>query len=302
MNVPLFLKKYQSYLHNAGLKVNAAIWIIFAAMVSFAFGLATFVLFSAYPVLSILVFIVFLDLIVAYPYLREISRVDAIEENLPDALRQISDTLKSGGTYEYALREIASAEYGALRKEMDNVLRKLEEGENFESALSTLSENVDSRLIKRTVTIIVDSVKAGAGLADILEQIADDVRTMHRIGRERKSRTLLQTIFLFAAGAGVAPMIFGFTTTIIDVLLSSASASSSAAGIAAARNAINIIFLGVQIYIFAEIAAASAMISLMREGRITKSLLYFPILIFIAYLIYIISGILSRILILGGGI
>ncbi len=123
---------------------------------------------------------------------------------------------------------------------------------------------------------------------------------MHRIGRERKSRTLLQTIFLFAAGAAVAPMIFGFTTTIVDVLVGSAAgAASSRSAVVEAKEAIEIIFIGVQFYIFAEIAAASAMIALMREGKLSKSLLYFPILIFIAYLVYIIAGIVSAIMITG---
>ena len=294
------LEKYQKYLRNTGLKIHAGIWILFALVFALVISASTFVMFPDYPVLALLLFIVCADLLIAFPYLKETQRIDAIEENLPDALRQMSDTLRAGGTYEYALREIASSEYGPLRREMDKVLRKLEEGENFENAFSSLSQDVDSRLIQRTVTIIIDSVKAGAGLADLLEKIADDVRTMHRIGRERKSRTLLQTIFLFAAGAAVAPMIFGFTTTIVDVLVGSAAgAASSRSAVVEAKEAIEIIFIGVQFYIFAEIAAASAMIALMREGKLSKSLLYFPILIFIAYLVYIIAGIVSAIMITG---
>ena len=48
--------------------------------------------------------------------------INAIEEALPDALKQLSDTLKAGGTYEYALREIATSEYDYLSKEMKNVI------------------------------------------------------------------------------------------------------------------------------------------------------------------------------------
>ena len=293
-----FLKKYQTYLRNSGLKMTAILWIAFAFVVSTLIGFMCFVFVPSLPILAFLMFIVFFDLLVAFPYVKELQRIDLIEENLPDALRQMSDTLRAGGTYEYALREVASSEYGPLKKEMDNVLRKLEEGENFETALSSLSENVDSRLISRTVTIIVDSVKSGAGLADILEQIAEDVRTMHRINRERKSKTLLQTIFIVMAGAFVAPMIFGFSTSVVDILVKSTTSvyPDKEAG---ARAAMGMIFLGVQMYLFIETAAAAAMIALMREGKISKSLLYFPFLIFIAYICYIIAGIISKMM-LGG--
>lgn len=287
------LKKYQSYIRNSGMKVNASLWIAFSLVISLLVGFVCFILLPSMPMLALLFFIVFLDLLIAFPYMKELQRIDAIEDALPDALRQMSDTLKAGGTYEYALREIASSEYGPLKKIMDTVLRKLEEGENFETALSYLAEDVDSRLIKRTVTIIVDSVKAGAGLADILEQIAEDVRTMHRIGRERRSRTMLQTIFIFFAGAVVAPAIFGFSTTIVDVLVRSTSSVSPEKAITA-KYAVNMIFIGVQAYLFIETAAAASMIALMREGKISKSLLYFPILIFIAYIAYVVAGIASK--------
>jgi flagellar protein FlaJ len=297
------LKKYQQYLRNSGLKVNVFLWIALSAVFSVMFGLLAYLLLPVYPFLALLVFIILLDLFLAFPYLRELKRIDSIEENLPDALRQMADTLRSGGTYEYALREIASSEYGPLRKEMEKVLRKLEEGENFENALMTLSRDVDSRLIKRTMTIIVDSVKAGAGLADLLTQISDDVRAMHRMGRERKSRTIMQTIFIFLASSMVAPAIFGFTATIISILLGSVSGvAASSAEIAAAEAATGIIFLGVHFYLLVEVAAAAAMISLMREGRLSKVVFYFPPLIFLAYVCYLLAGILSKMLITGVGI
>ena len=71
-------------------------------------------------------------------------------------------------------------------------------------------------MVKRSVTIIIDSVKAGAGLADILDQIADDIRDTNRINHERRSQTLMQVLFMVTAGAMVTPFIFGLISTIVD--------------------------------------------------------------------------------------
>jgi len=254
----------------------------------------------------IMVFILFfvtLDLMLGYPYIKGIGRINKIEEELPEALKQMADILKAGGTYEYALREISHADFGPLTTELENVLRKLEEGENFEDSLSTLSYNIDSRLVKRSVTIIIDSVKAGAGLADILDEIAEDIRDTNRLNHERRSQTLMQVLFMVTAGALVTPFIFGLISTIVDFLIGSSSKLASLPTeirLEATQSKYILLYL-LQIYVFIEITASSVMISLMREGKKNKSIIYLPILLFIGYVVYFLSGIISRSLIAGIG-
>jgi archaellum biogenesis protein FlaJ (TadC family) len=95
------------------------------------------------------------------------------------------------------------------------------------------------------------------------------------------------------AGGAVAPAIFGFVSTVIRFLINSARASSPALQQNAVR-AIGMIDLGVQIYIFVVIFAASLMIAIMRDGKMSKSILYFPILLFIAYTCYLAAQLISQ--------
>jgi len=292
------MTKYASYLNSAEFKVDPLLWIILSVLIAIIAGIGAWFLVGLIGLkqgiqVGGLFFLVLIDLLIGWPYLKAIQRIDKIEETLPDALRQMADTLRAGGTYEYALREIAISDYGPLQKEMNEVLRKLEEGENFQNALLTLSQNVDSRLVQRTVTIIIDSVYAGAGLANVLEEISEDVRAMHRLDKERKARTIMQVIFMFTAGGLVAPMIFGFVSTISAVLINAASAVATEVEKNTATKALNIINLSIQAYIFIESLATSLMISLMREGKMGKSIIYFPILLFVAYLSYIIAELMS---------
>ena len=296
LNKSRLLMKYSEYLHQVEFPVDALLWILLSLAVSFLVGTALIIILPDFWQMGIILFLVIADLMIGYPYLKASQRIDQIEEALPDALKQIADTLRAGGTYEFAMREIASSEYGYLKKEMNNVLRKLEEGENFENALKTLSQNVDSRLVQRTVTIIIDSVKSGAGLADILDEISEDVKATYQISSERKTRTMLQVIFMFTAGSMVAPAIFGFVSTISSTLINSAASAkgaAAAADIIKARNASNTIQLGIQGYMLIEVLAASIVISLMREGKIAKSIIYFPILLLIAYVVYAVAAYLS---------
>jgi archaeal flagellar protein FlaJ len=286
LNKISFLKKYDKYLKQSEFKINSIIWILISIIFSLIPSTTLYLFFPEFLILEIILFVAITDLMIGIPYLNAVKRIQEIEEAFPNTLRQMADTLKSGGTYEYALREVASSNYGAIKKEFEKILRKLEEGENFEDSFKSISENVDSKIIQRTVTIIIDSVKAGAGLSEILEQIAEDLREMNRIARERKSRTMMQVLFMIAAGGIIAPMIFGFVSTIVNVLIKSASGAVEQKAIIIAEEALRTITFSIEIYILIQVIATSLMISLMRDGNINKSILYLPILLLIAFALY----------------
>jgi Flp pilus assembly protein TadB len=303
-------KLYAKYLHDAGIKINPLVWIALSIAVSAALAVVSFTLLSLLAfneiIIPFVVFIVILDMMLGIPYLKGIARIEEIERSLPDALKQIADTLKSGATYESALREVAVPEMGVLGVEMQNVLRKLEEGENFETSLMALSENINSRLVKRVVTIIIDTVRAGAGLADILEDIAEDAREMHRTSMDRKTKTMLQVMFITVAGAIVTPFIFGIISQIVSFLITVAANSGAISNqlvILEALDIRNLIGLLLQMYIFIEVLASAVMMSLMRDGKIGKSIIYFPGLLMIAFTVFFLSRFAISLMLasLGGG-
>ena len=288
-----FLEKYGKYLKDSKIKVPAIQWIplgigISVAVLLIVLGLVLVLQLPIPIIFSAVLFIVALDLSLGYPYLMSMRRVEEIEKSFPNALKQMADTLKAGGTYEFALRELAASEFGPLKEEVENALRKLEEGENFETALKGIGDNVNSRLVQRTVTVIIDSVRSGAGLADVLEDIAEDLRELYRIKMDRRAMVGMQVMFIIAAGSVVAPFIFGLTGALINMLI---GASSSVGGIGAeeiakAMATKDVILLLTQAYIFVEVLASSLMIAVMAEGRPEKSVVYLPALLFIAYISY----------------
>ncbi len=299
-------KNYENHLRQYGWKINPKIWIILSIIISTGFGIAsfftiTFLKLPVSPLLSLIVFVVFLDLFAGYPYFKAEKRIELIEQAFPDALKQMADTLKAGGTYEYALREITNAEYGPLTDEMEIALRRIEEGGNLENSLLGFSNNIDSRLIKRTVNIIIDSIKAGAGLANVLDEIADDIREMNRLKEERKSSTLMQAMFMVAAGAFVAPFIFGLVSSIIAFFIETAASGLNLPQtiIQNSLNAKELIVNLMQFYVLIEAIAIGAMLAIMRNGKITKSIIYIPMLLLIAYFVFYASAFLGSTLVGG---
>src|SRR3989338_6416284 len=167
-------EEYKTLCNERHWPIEQARWmgisfVLAVCAIALIWGVSTLISFQIESILLFTLFFVILDLMIGYPYLKAQKRIDQIEESLPDALKQMADTLKAGGTFEYELRGISTAQYGPLTSEMNNILRRLEEGENLANSMKAFSRNVSSRIVKRSINIILDSIESGASLADILD-------------------------------------------------------------------------------------------------------------------------------------
>lgn len=282
------LEKYQIYLYAQKINVPAKYWLVAFFLVSVLLG-GAIALIS--PKFGFLVFAIVLDLGVGIPIFLYNKHIDAIEKYWPDSLRLIADTMKAGSSFDYALREAASADLGPLSFEFNETIRRLEMGDTTQDALNHMALRIDSKIVKRTITLIRECLRTGAPLAEVLDEIANDTKYMFRIKKTRITKTTLQVIFIFVAGGVVAPFIFGMagvlTHFLTDVAVASGVATASAIEVATATQS-TILFL-LDIYIIIVAFGASAMVSLMRNGTLTNMFLYFPILVVLSFIIYSIA-------------
>ena len=287
---------YEKYLHALKIKIPAKYWITFVVLVAIILGMLGFFIDTK---VGILLFVVIADLGIGIPIYSYDNHIKQIEKYWPEALKLVADTMKAGSSFDYALREVTVADFGPVSFEVNEVIRRIEMGDSTQDALNYLSRNVDSKTVKRTVTLIKESLKSGAQLAEVLEQIADDTKKLFRIKKERKTKTMLQTIFIVAAGGIIAPFIFGMAKVITEFLGKVAQESGIATGsaLAVSLEAQAAIFLVLDIYIVIESFAATGIISLMREGKLTYVFVYFPAMVTVAYIVYYISQfVLSKML------
>jgi flagellar protein FlaJ len=295
--------KYSSWIEFSKMKYPAPAWLaisvgttIFVAITSLV--LSTLIL-NEFTLIPIAFGLAALVLTLGYPYMKKESIIDNIEKNFSDSLKQMADTLKAGDTYESALREVVESDYGRLSEEMGLALRRLEDGENLDTALSGFAERIDSRLVKRTITIILDSIKTGASLAEILDEIAEDVRDFQRLKEERIANTTMQFMFMVAAGGFIAPLIFGEINAVVNNFSRISAQALSAEKMAAAASTSNFIILLIQLYLIIEVVGSGTMMALIREGKINKSIIYIPLLLVVAFVMYYVSSIVVKSMLAG---
>ncbi|WP_456435507.1 type II secretion system F family protein [Methanopyrus sp.] len=135
-----------------------------------------------------------------HPRIVQSLRIKEIEENLPDALRQMVEELRAGLSVFEAIRNVAESDYGELSREFRIVVRDMDTGKTFEEAILDMAERVDSELLTRAIRLTVRISMSGGALANVLEAVENDIREVQKIELERKAITTMPCLSLALGG------------------------------------------------------------------------------------------------------
>ena len=268
-------KGYGRYLEVAGIGMGPVPWIVLALLSAMAVGALVFFISPDTINIVIMAPLFIVVLMIGAPILLKEKRDTEIEDGIPDVFEELATSLRAGATIEQALVDLTDSQKGALIDELQLALRDMEGGLSFEEALQSLTDRVDVVLLRRIFAIIVDGRKAGGELADILDSVAEDARSTSRIQRERRSKTLMYGIFLLAACGFIAPIIFGFVTTIGDVVV---GIGNSGASNPLVFQGINILWL----YLLIASVISGIMIAVVRGEKIWKGILIYALIMAIS--------------------
>jgi flagellar protein FlaJ len=136
-------------------------------------------------------------------------RVDSIEQSTPDFLRQISSLLRSGVGIETAMEDISKHGRGPLIDELKRAVIEIKIGSTFEDALLSMSERLKSKNLDRTFKMILEGRRVGGSLSDVIETVAEDLRAVLALKRERKANVMMSVMFLIIAAIVAAPFALG---------------------------------------------------------------------------------------------
>lgn len=155
-------------------------------------------------------------------YMRFVLRADgkgkAVESILPDALLLMSMNIRSGMTTDRALIMSALPEFGPLQKELNIAGKQMLAGREIGEALIDTTTRIKSKLLDRTIRLVVEGVESGGELSDLLLQTAEDIQSTRLVQNEVRANVLMYAIFIFfAAGIG-APLLFGVSTYLVSAL------------------------------------------------------------------------------------
>jgi flagellar protein FlaJ len=262
---------YGAYLETSNIKLSPVVWIAMAFVLAAIIGLLMFFAFPENMTLTIMAIIIIPILLIGLPIILKERRDTNMEEAIPDVFEELATSLRAGATIEQALLDLTKLQKGPLIDELKKALNDMEGGFSFEDSLENLINRVDVVSLKRIFKIVIDGRKAGGELADILDAVASDTRQMARLQRERRSKTVLYVIFIFMAGAVVAPLIFGFITQIAG-LVANVGVSGPVAN-PLVINGLNIFWM----YLLIEAFISGVMLAIVRGIRVWKGIVFYSL-------------------------
>ncbi|BAZ99010.1 type II secretion system F family protein [Methanothermobacter sp. EMTCatA1] len=182
--------------------LGGAIFAVLASVVAALLGLSV--------ILAVLVgFSLPSIMLGAYIFIMMERRVDAIEQSTPDFLRQIASLLRAGVGLESALEDVSRQGEGPLYDELKRAVIEINIGRTFDEAILSMSERLKSKNLDRTFRMILEGRRAGGSLSDVIETVAEDLRAVLALKRERKANVMMSVMFLVVAAIIAAPFALG---------------------------------------------------------------------------------------------
>ena len=200
----------------AAININPKVWAGFLFMYAIGAGFSAVIVslfFTSYAwyyyvgifLLGFLLVHGISELILLLAVYRRTTFIEAI---LPDVLSMIASNVRSGMTIDRALLLSVRDEFGTFKRELMQVSKETLAGGNLGESLLKVSERVNSRTLKRSLTLIVEGINGGGELSLLLDNTAKDLRQMESLRKEIRAGIAMYTLVLVLANCIGAPMLF----------------------------------------------------------------------------------------------
>ncbi len=148
--------------------------------------------------ITIIAFMVLL-LIPALAYRSDQKWRNDIDDHIPSLLREVSDAQKTGLPLPRAILAASTHQYGALTPELKKMASKISWGIPFSKALRSLTDTVDTPLMKRTTLLILEAERSGGAIEDVFESAHKHVAEVLGLKRERLGAMKPYTWIIYAS-------------------------------------------------------------------------------------------------------
>lgn len=213
------LKKMMLY---AGLNPNPVHFLGLATIVILLMSIVTTVLLIVMFNLDTYIFplLIILFIFITYTWLNMIAdqRARYTEKIFPDLLQLMSSNLRTSLTPDKALMLAARPEFGPISKEIEKVGKRVFAGEELADALMEMTEAFDSKIIEKTITLLVKGIKSGGEMSNLLNQLSEQIRSQNIVEQEMQASVSVYSSLITFAAAIAAPVVFSISTFIVMVM------------------------------------------------------------------------------------
>ncbi|MBI4441376.1 type II secretion system F family protein [Candidatus Woesearchaeota archaeon] len=238
-------------------------------------------------------------------------RTRAMEGVLSDFLTVMSENLRAGMTVDRALWKAVKPEFGVLSAEIKIASKKVMTGQDVDTVLRELTEKYDSPMMKRAFGLIIEAIKAGGEIAEIIDRTVENIRQNNILKEKMMANAVQFTIFISFIVMVIAPGLFALAYNLL-VMIQAFGAKLTVAGATAGGAASTFLsFGGVAVALddfkfFSQLCItiigffAAMIVSSISKGDIKSGLKYVPTFVLVGLLVY--TFLLKTLLAIFGGL
>ena len=123
----------------------------------------------------------------AYYLYAEQKRVRKADDEFPGLIRDLAQAKRAGLTLIDAFTLTAEGNYGVLTDGLKTLAYHLTWGVPFEDALRMFAKRYPTKIIKRSIEIIIEGYQVGGDVGEILKVAAEDVMELRTLEKKRIS-------------------------------------------------------------------------------------------------------------------
>jgi len=146
------------------------------------------------------------------------GKIKKMETLFPDVVQLMASNLRAGMTIDKAFLLSARPEFAPLDEAIIKAGKEISTGKEMSYALIKMGERIDSDKINKTIKLILSGIKSGGNISTLLEQTASNMRTKEFIEKRAQSSISMYVIFIFFAVAVGAPILFGLSTVLVQII------------------------------------------------------------------------------------
>ncbi len=129
-----------------------------------------------------------------FDFLKENKRQKEIELKFLEFIRNLVEAVKSGIPIPRGISQVADKDYGSLSPYIKKLSYQIEWGIPMHNALIIFADDTGNKVIKRSISIIIEADQSGGDISDILSSVSTSVVNIKKLKEERKSSITSQIV------------------------------------------------------------------------------------------------------------
>jgi archaeal flagellar protein FlaJ len=217
-------------------------------------------------------------------HVRKIQKIDAI---FPDFVRDLAESRRAGMTFTKAILFSSKGEYGILTPEIKKISQQISWGGSVTDALEAFAQRVNTKSIRRTITLIIEASNSGGNVADVLDVAAKDAREIKMLEAERRTNMASYVIVIYVGVFVFLAIVLILCTSFIPAMVGGEGSQGmqgimGGGGGTSQQEISGVFYLACLVQAFGSALVAGVF----EDGRFTSSVKHIFIMVFSTWLMF----------------